>query len=148
MTKLEYNVYLDERKELYRYQQAEYDGFAKTLTALAGSFLAFSTAFLGYLSKALAPGEVASPLRSPKLLIGTVALFSISLVSVVLVFFVNARSFTVEIEKLEDALADIRALERPNSWRTVSLCIYGASTTTFVVGLLLLILFCKRNFLP
>ena len=44
--KLSLAEYIDERKDLYKYQQTVYDGFERTITALAASFLPFSVAFL------------------------------------------------------------------------------------------------------
>jgi len=142
---LDRQLYLDERKELYMYQQTAYDNFEKTLTALVGAFLAFSVAFLGLLGRSQGAGPPNVP-HSGRFLIGAWLFFGVSLTALLCCFFVNARAFTIEIIKLEDALKDERALERHNLWRVLSLWLYGVAAAGFLIGLVLLTLFCKRNF--
>ena len=139
-------LYLDERKELYKYQQANYDSFEKTLVTLSGSFLAFSIGSLGFLGKGQPPAASVVAPGSGVFLVASWVAFSSSLVALVLCSFVNVRAYTVEIVKLEDALKDATALERPNRWRVCSLGLYWVSTVAFLVGLLSLLVFCKRNF--
>jgi len=144
--RIDYKQYLDERKELYKYQQANYDSFERTLVALCGSFLAFSIGFLGFLSKGHnASHPVIAPDSAPFLVATWVAL-SLSLAVLVLCFFVNVRAYTREIKILEEALDNAQALEGPNRWRTLSQGLYWISTIAFFVGLVCLILFCNRNF--
>lgn len=61
---LDYDTYLSERKDLYKYQQAAYDSYEKTLTALVGSTLAMSIAFLGFLQSSRPKGAVLLPPNS------------------------------------------------------------------------------------
>ncbi len=143
--RLDYQTYFDERKELYKYQQAAYDSFEKTLTALVGSFLAFSVGFLGFLPKS-SPERTSELLgESAFLMIGSWMAFSLSLGCLLMCFFVNAKAYTVEITALEAALEDIAALDKPNSWRPLSIVLYSVSTLGFFVGLALLLLFCHRS---
>lgn len=138
--------YIDERKELYKYQQAAYDGFERTITALSASFLAFSVAFLGFVTRPVGQNAVIGSVRRPGLLLASWLTFSASLVSLLLLFFANARGFTVEIEKIEDALHDDTALERSNIWVVVSKSLYGTSLFGFLSGLFFLLAFCWHNF--
>ena len=142
---LDRQTYLDDRKELYKYQQTAYDNFEKTLTALAGGFLAFSVGFLGFVSRNQ-PSGAPIQLRSTALLEAAWGFLCISLVALLLCSFVNARAFTIEIVKLEEALADASALGRTNRWTGISKLLYGVATMCFVAGLILLLIFCGRNF--
>ena len=139
--------YVDERKELEKYRQASYDSFERVLTTLAGSFLAFSVAFLGALKFMRQADEPLVAPGSSWLLAASWVGFAVSLVSLLLVFFVNARSFTLEITKLEEALEDARALDVPNRWSYVSLVMYSFSALAFVAGLGFLLWFCRSNFI-
>ena len=139
-------LYLDERKELYKYQQANYDSFEKTLVTLSGSFLAFSIGFLGFLARGTDPSRPVVTQGSAPFLFGSWILLASSLVALVLCSFVNVRAYTIEIIKLEDARTDAKALDRPNHWRTCSLALYTVSAVGFLAGLISLLLFCKRNF--
>src|SRR5262245_65789460 len=113
-------LYLDERKELYKYQQASYDSFEKTLVALSGAFLAFSTGFLGFLKGTQTTPKVIVAPGSANFLLGSWISFAFALVLLMLCAFVNVRAYTIEIIKLEDALKDDRALNRPNNWAKFS----------------------------
>ena len=144
---IDQKLYLDERKELYKYQQANYDSFEKTLLALSGSFLAFSIAFLGFLAKGNGSSRpVLSPGSAPFLLASWI-LLAASLVALIFCSFANIRAYTFEIIRLEDARKDPTALDRTNHWRSVSLVLYSISTISFLAGLVSLLLFCSRNFL-
>lgn len=143
---IDQKLYLDERKELYKYQQANYDSFEKTLLTLSGSFLAFSIGFLGFLSRGTDPSRSVLSPGSGQFLLACWILFAASLVALLVCSFVNVRAYTVEIIRLEDARHDSAALDRPNHWRTCSLVLYTVSTFAFLAGLVSLLLFCKRNF--
>ena len=142
---LDYDTYLSERKELYKYQQAAYDVYEKTLTVLVGSTLALSVAFLGFLQSSRAKGVALLALDTECWLYLSWGSLAAALVALLLCFFVNARAFTVEMKVLDEALTDGSALERTNAWRNVSLFLYTASSILFIVGLLSLLYFCKMN---
>lgn len=143
---IDQKLYLDERKELYKYQQANYDTFEKTLVTLSGSFLAFSIGFLGFLSRGTDPARSVLTAGSGPLLFACWILLAASLVALLLCSFVNVRAYTFEIIRLEDARHDAAALDTPNNWRTCSLVLYTVATIAFVAGLVSLMLFCRRNF--
>jgi hypothetical protein len=142
LTRAEYVV---ERAELYKYQQACYDGFERTITALVASTLGFSVAFVGYLSRTSSLSTVSSSMQIPRTLLWSRFALGMSLVSLLLLFFTNARSYTVEITKVEDAMEDDIALERVNWWPRVSWLLYLISFVGFVIGLILLLYFSWYN---
>ena len=139
--------YLDERRELYKYQQANYDSFETTLVTLSGSFLVFSISFLAFLKSGREAGLPLMQPGSAKFILGSWILLAVSLSILVVSFFVNARAYTVEILRVEQALGDIRALDAPNPWSTAAMWIYGISTVSFLAGVTSLVWFCRMNFI-
>jgi hypothetical protein len=146
--KLDYETYTAERRALYQYQQAAYDSYEKTLTALVSSSLAFSVGFLGFLQASKPKGMTILVAGSEgHLYLCWIALF-LSLLCLLACFFVNARAFSVELHILGDALDSTTAFDRPNPWTTVSIALYIATAGLFVLGLLSLLRFCFQNLLP
>ena len=68
-----------------------------------------------------------------------------SLIFLLLLFFTNIRSYTVELIKLEDAMEDDSALDRVNWWAKLSRVLYFMSFSGFALGLVLLLCFCWYN---
>ena len=134
-----------DRKELIKYQQAAYDSYEKTLTALVGSTLALSVAFLAFLQSSRAPNTTLLVPGTICWLYATWALLIAALFSLVACFFVNARAFSVEMKILADALTDGKARNRRNAWGVASLGLYGVSALTFCLGILALLYFCHTN---
>ena len=95
--------YLEERKELYKYQQAAYDSYEKTLVTLSGSFFTLTAAILTYLQKEATGSNTTLPLAGKGYLVLGLALFSVSLTILLGCFFMNARGYTFEIERIERA---------------------------------------------
>jgi hypothetical protein len=145
--KLDYETYTNERRALYQYQQAAYDSYEKTLTALSSSSLAFSIGFLGFL-QASKPKGIAILVAGSKgeLYLCWIALF-LSLLCLLACFFVNVRAFSVELHILNDALISTTAFDRPNRWTELSIALYFATAGLFVLGLLSLLRFCYQNLL-
>ena len=144
---LDYETYSSERKELYKYQQAAYDSYEKTLITLTSSFLAFSIGLLGYL-------QSSKPNEAPAIAPGTEEMIytswiclSLSLMGLLACFFLNARAFAVEMGVLDDALTNPAALTKRNWWTTASHVLYGSTTILFAVGLFFLLYFSHHNFL-
>lgn len=145
---LPHKEYLEERKELYKYQQAAYDSYEKTLVTLSASFFTLTSAILAYLQKELTTSGVPVPLEGKVFLLVSISLFSLSLAILLGCFFMNAKSYTFEIERLERARAAWSALEEVNPWTRYSLGLYAANFLAFIAGLITLIAFAKVNFLP
>lgn len=137
--------YIEERRELSRAQQACYEAFEKTLVTLSGSFFVFSIGLLGYLGKEHTVGRDVTKGVGIYLIVSWCAL-TVSLLILMGCFFVNAKSYTIEIDKLEEALTDFSALARKNVWSIVALCLYAASTVLFFAGVALLALFSWKVF--
>ena len=142
---LDYNTYISERKELYKYQQAAYDSYEKTLTALTGSTLALSVAFLGFL-------QSSRPQEGPIIIKGSESWLYLSwltltlgLVLLTLCFFLNIRAYSIEIRILERALDDVKALSQRNPLTSASKILYMVSAILFVAGIVSLLYFCHLN---
>ena len=143
--KLDYETYANERRDLYKYQQAAYDSYEKTLTTLASSSLAFSVAFMGFLQSSKPKGVQVLAGGSESLLYACWLAFSLSLVCLLLCFFINVRAFSFEMRILDDALESTSAFDRKNPWTKFSISLYAATAILFVLGLVALLLFSYRN---
>ena len=146
--KLDYDTYLNERKDLYKYQQAAYDSYEKTLTALASSFLAFSVGFMGFLVSSKPQGAAMLVSGSEIFLYACWTTLSLALLCLLLCFFVNVRAFAVEMRILDDALESTAAFDRTNLWTKFSIALYVTTAVLFLLGLLSLLVFCYRNLSP
>jgi hypothetical protein len=140
--------YLEERKELYKYQQAAYDSYEKTLVTLSGSFFTLTAAILTYLQKEATGSNTTLPLAGKGYLVLGLALFSVSLTILLGCFFMNAKGYTFEIERIERARQNWSVLSEVNPWTRLSLALYAANFLTFIAGLVSIIAFAKLNFAP
>ena len=144
---LDYDTYASERRELYKYQQSAYDSYEKTLTALTGSTLALSVAFLGFLQSSRPPSTPLIVSGSQFWLYVSWSALTIGLISLSLCFFLNARAFTVEMHILDRALEDASALNQKNWWTSASVVLYAVSAVLFFGGVISLLYFCHLNLL-
>ena len=142
---LDYDTYCSERKELVKFQQAAYDSYEKTLTALVGSSLALSVTFLAFLQSARPEGKELFAADSACWLYASWALLVGALFLLLACFFVNAQAFAIEIDTLAEALTDENALLKSNSWGTTSHVLYIVSAVSFAAAIVFLLYFCLVN---
>jgi hypothetical protein len=142
---LDYDTVVAERKELVKYQQAAYDSYEKTVTALVASTLALSVAFLAFLQASRLPKASLLVEGTALWLYATWGLLVVSLFSLIACFFVNARAFSVEMSILEMAISDAKARTKANPWSAVSYSLYTISAVSFCAGVLALLYFCHAN---
>jgi hypothetical protein len=145
-TRLTQQEYLDERRQLSKYQQENYQNYEKTLVTLSGSFIAFSMALLTFLAKDSSPKAAAASVVYSKYVVGSWFAFGSSLLILLGGFFVSIRVFTIEAVLLEEALEDLGALGKSNWWNTISLWLNGLSAFCFLSGVILLMVFCWNVF--
>jgi hypothetical protein len=142
---LEYEVYVRERENLYKYQQSNWASYEKTIVTLSAAFLAFSVSFLGLVKKEPILGAPPETIKFLALLITSWVLFAASVLLILLSFPANAGAFDVETRKIEDALSDGSALDRRNKWTRLGYTIYALAGTSFIAGIVLLLVFCAHN---
>ena len=133
--------YSAERKELYKYQQENWANFEKTLLTLSSGFLAFSMSFLAFLAR-----PAGQPIVGHRLLWSSWIALGVAVAALLVCYPLNIRGYTFEIVRIEDALTDPTALDRLNPWSRYGQILYGVSAVAFLLGLVLLAVFCKRNF--
>jgi hypothetical protein len=107
--------------------------------------LAFSVSFLGLIRKTAGTPGTPAVLITPTVLIYSWVAFASSIVMMLLCFLINALAFRKEIATIEDAVEDVRALERINIWTGIGYTLYILSGVSFGLGLVLLLIFCARN---
>lgn len=137
--------YQEERKELNKYQQVAYDSYERTLTTLSGFFFTLTTALLAYFSKG-GGGSVdgRQPFDRGYLMI-SLSLFFASLALLLSCFFVNAASFTFEIDRLGRAQSKLDALNEVNYWALASKVFYALTLILFLGGMGGLLAFASVN---
>ena len=142
---LEYSEYAIERRMLYEWQQKNQQSMEKTLLALSASFLAFSVTFVSLLHKVAESGTEAFTVTGHSLLYFSWGALGLAVLSVFVSFPLSIRAFSVEMEKLGDALDDVGVLERRNRWTVAAYVFYWIAGSAFVVGLAALMIFCGQN---
>lgn len=140
--KLPYDTYVKEREMLSKMESTNYENYEKTMMTLAASFLAFSVSFLGLFKSSNASQQV---LIDQRFLTLSWILFAISVVSILVGFLVGALAIRAEVNLIEEALEDIRALDGKNHWTSTQYILYVASGLSFVAGIYFLLLFCSMN---
>src|SRR6266571_216413 len=118
--KMDYDDYIKEREILSNGEQTTYQSYEKAILTLSASFLAFSVAFVGLFKIKTPSGSEAVSVMSPALLALAWILFAMAVFLMLLNFVVNALAFRREIFILEQALKDIKELEkRKNNWTAI-----------------------------
>ena len=152
-----YEDYTTEREHLSKYEQANYDNYEKAILTLSAAFLAFSVSFLGLFRNKTASGVQLPPLRCPNLLIWSWISFGSSILFLLLCFLVNAMALRAEVCELEKRLTEATAPEKRNAseerngseelniWTVFGYALYAFSGIAFILGLVLLLIFCARN---
>lgn len=92
------------------------------------------------------PGDRIVTAGSGGYLFGSWVAFAVALSVLLIGFFVNIRAYTVEIVRIEDALHEPAALDRPNLWTACGKGLYMVSASAFLLGVVLLVIFCTLNF--
>lgn len=142
---LKYDVYLKQYEQIVKYQQANYDNFEKTLLTLSSAFLAFSVSFIGLLKKKAPDGTDVIVINSYPTLVASWICFASAIFLILMCFPIGALSWNTEIIKIEEALEDASSLNKDNKWKYVSYILYVLSVIGFIFGIVLLLIFCKRN---
>jgi hypothetical protein len=145
-SRLPHSIYVDERKQLATFEQANYERYEKTILTLSSAFLAFSVSFLGLFKPAAStPPEVRPILGLPVLVLAWLA-FAGSVTVMLVCFIVNSLAMRGDIHKLEAAVQDdVAALKALNVFAVLGYVLYFLGGTGFISGLALLILFCALN---
>jgi hypothetical protein len=140
MEKVTYEDYVRDRKMLSDYEQKCYESYEKTIITLSSAFLAFSVSFLALLrGRGPAPNLVFS-----ESLIASWVVFGASILFMLLSFWVSALANRKEVAKLERRL-EKSIPKKLNCWTVTTYVLYIFSGATFVVGIVLLLIFCVIN---
>ena len=143
--RLEYDVYLQERQDLNKYRQSNWESYEKTILTLSAGFLAFSVSFLGLVKKEPPLGAQPVAIVCMPLLVSSWICFAVSVLLVLLAFPVNAVAFHTETKRLEGALSDSSAVNRCNCWSIFTYVLYTLAGLSFLGGIVVLLVFCGSN---
>lgn len=125
---LPYHIYQKERERLSEYEQRSYQEYRKTILTISSASLAFSVSFLGWIHSR--GGEISAYWAA-------VFSWTFFLLSIILVLFLSAvcaRSLREEVIVIEEAVQDINALGKANKYIAWEDRLYAVSGTAFVLG--------------
>ena len=143
---LPHAIYVDERKQLATFEQANYERYEKTVLTLSSAFLAFSVSFLGLFRPVATTQPNVPPITALPILILAWLAFAGSVTVMLSCFIVNSLAMRRDIHKLEAAVnKDVASLNARNVFAILGYVLYFFAGTGFISGLALLVIFCALN---
>jgi hypothetical protein len=136
---------LKEWDNLKRFEQQNYENFEKTILALSSALFAFSVSFLGLYTNRI----VSTPgikIINFGLLIGSWISFAITIILILLSMLFGGFAFRLEVKKIMKALNNKNEIINANNiWNTIIFRFYIISGIAFILGIILIIIFCASN---
>lgn len=135
-----YEIYLDERKELIHAGQLMYQSFDKAILTLSAGALGISITFINQ----IAP----NPIPDTKcLIISAWIFFSLSVFLTLISFLTSQMACRRQIEICEEFLLNNKSKDdsRVNKPATITTCLNYLSIFFFSLGIMTLVLFCLKN---
>lgn len=140
-----YDDYVKEREHLSKYEQTNYDSYEKAILTLSSAFLVFSVSFLGIIRKKAEGGVPPPPLISVDYLVSSWVAFAASVFFMLMCFATNAISLRAAIADIEPMIKKKPPTTKATKWNIASFTLYALSGIAFVLGIVLLLVFCAKN---